>query len=778
MALLIADRLKELSNTTGSGPFHLTGAVVGYKSMSSSMADGDQSYFGAFDGAGTWVVFAGTYHAAANTVSVDTVLSSSPGYAGFATAPTVWQDAPAALLSKLLTTTGTGILVAQTGPTIKAPLLIGNDFAWTGADSRSVVVNRSTSINAQTDVQAFADASQYTPTSDGVTYRSYGVSAQMLGTHSIGWNMSIDVDQTFGGSNNVSFYAGLHVQTTITGAGTVIQNKYGIRLREDAGSVGTIQNNYGIYIDLLNKGQGSNNYAIYSAGTTSSAHFGPIGIGRDQPRYMLDVQQSTNGAAGIVFTNLSNGAGAAAMMQVVNDLSHGGGFYLYSSGVGTPGALFGADTLMITASTANGISLVAQNDTAIRFGTGATTVERARINNLGLGVGGIPMSGSGWYTPLYVTANTHATAPSIIFQNQDPLGLIQHQISTDSGYGALAMYGSGATGLTAPYAAQRMMLQSWASNGLMLMTGGGLRPIIFAINEQEQMRLDSNGCLGVGTSAPNYAIDVLRNANAQARIQITNSNAGSGAQAAFVMQNSDGDYGQIAILNAAFGTAYPWISKSTYFSASGSGGINIVAYSNTGLVTISGQATASSRPSAVFGANGSMCCGNNLGGWYGSWPIAFQANSSIPGVSMYNTGGAQALDLRYDNSASAAVLQFRYGASFAAGNIAGSSSGIAFNNTSDLRLKKNIKPAADPGNILDAIEVVEFDWRHDDSHQRYGMIAQKLHEVFPDAVTPGMDDDDPVRHQPWSADHTKLIPLLVMEIQSLRRRVAQQETRH
>src|SRR5215831_15398078 len=127
MALALADRVKELSNTTGTGPFHLTGATVGYKSAASALNDGDQSYFGAFDGAGTWVVFLGTYNAAANTVTVNTVLSSSPGYAGFSTAPTIWIDSPAALLSKLLTTTGTGTLVAQTAPTIKAPLLIGND---------------------------------------------------------------------------------------------------------------------------------------------------------------------------------------------------------------------------------------------------------------------------------------------------------------------------------------------------------------------------------------------------------------------------------------------------------------------------------------------------------------------------------------------------------------------------------------------------------------------------------------------------------------------------
>jgi hypothetical protein len=102
MALAIADRIKELSNTTGSGPFHLTGATAGYKAVASALADGDQAYFGAFDGAGTWVIFLGTYNATPNTVTVTTVLSSSAGYSGFTTAPTVWIDSPAALLAKIL----------------------------------------------------------------------------------------------------------------------------------------------------------------------------------------------------------------------------------------------------------------------------------------------------------------------------------------------------------------------------------------------------------------------------------------------------------------------------------------------------------------------------------------------------------------------------------------------------------------------------------------------------------------------------------------------------
>lgn len=106
------------------------------------------------------------------------------------------------------------------------------------------------------------------------------------------------------------------------------------------------------------------------------------------------------------------------------------------------------------------------------------------------------------------------------------------------------------------------------------------------------------------------------------------------------------------------------------------------------------------------------------------------------------------------------------------GTIAGSISHptgttTAFNTSSDARLKRNIRPAKDVGKIIDNIPVVSFDWKTDGIHVPVGMIAQDVHGVFPQAVYEGSDVDT----DPWQLDHSKMVPLLLKEIQSLRERV-------
>jgi hypothetical protein len=91
---------------------------------------------------------------------------------------------------------------------------------------------------------------------------------------------------------------------------------------------------------------------------------------------------------------------------------------------------------------------------------------------------------------------------------------------------------------------------------------------------------------------------------------------------------------------------------------------------------------------------------------------------------------------------------------------------VLYNVTSDRRLKDNITDANSASDLIDAIKVRQFDWKADGSHQRYGMIAQELHEVAPEAVHSPVDPDDMM-----AVDYSKLVPMLVKEIQSLRVRL-------
>jgi hypothetical protein len=104
------------------------------------------------------------------------------------------------------------------------------------------------------------------------------------------------------------------------------------------------------------------------------------------------------------------------------------------------------------------------------------------------------------------------------------------------------------------------------------------------------------------------------------------------------------------------------------------------------------------------------------------------------------------------------------------GSISVTSSATAFNTSSDQRLKENIVDAPSASNDIDAIQVRSFDWKADGSHQKYGMVAQELQGVAPEAVSGDADSEEMM-----GVDYSKLVPMLVKEIQSLRARVAQLE---
>ena len=75
MALVIKDRVKESSNTTGTGTYTLAGAEAGHQTFS-AIGDGNTTYYAATDGT-YWEVGIGTYTASGTTLARTTILSSS-----------------------------------------------------------------------------------------------------------------------------------------------------------------------------------------------------------------------------------------------------------------------------------------------------------------------------------------------------------------------------------------------------------------------------------------------------------------------------------------------------------------------------------------------------------------------------------------------------------------------------------------------------------------------------------------------------------------------------
>jgi hypothetical protein len=77
MALVVKDRVKSSTTTTGTGTITLGAAAIGFQAFS-VIGDGNTTYYTIVDTVnGTWEVGIGTYTSSGTTLSRDTVLDSS-----------------------------------------------------------------------------------------------------------------------------------------------------------------------------------------------------------------------------------------------------------------------------------------------------------------------------------------------------------------------------------------------------------------------------------------------------------------------------------------------------------------------------------------------------------------------------------------------------------------------------------------------------------------------------------------------------------------------------
>jgi len=151
------------------------------------------------------------------------------------------------------------------------------------------------------------------------------------------------------------------------------------------------------------------------------------------------------------------------------------------------------------------------------------------------------------------------------------------------------------------------------------------------------------------------------------------------------------------------------------------------------------------------------------------------SNFDNAGIELRATGElivTRANDLLHLNriSSDGTLVTFRRGSSSTVGSIAVYTTGTYYNTTSDKRLKENIADAPSASDDIDNIQVRSFDWKSNGSHQKYGMVAQELLPVAPEAVHEPENSEEMM-----NIDYSKLVPMLVKEIQSLRTRVAQLE---
>jgi hypothetical protein len=193
MALVLKDRVKETTLTTGTGSFALAGAVTGYDSFG-QIGSGNTTYYAVYlDGGSEWEVGIGTY-TSPSTLSRDTILASSNAGSVVtfsAGQKTIWCDYPA----------GAAVYASNNGSQTSGQALKSNGVGvpptWQNITNGTV-----TSVGLTTSAASLALTNTPITSSGNIGVNFAGLSSQYVR----GDGALANFPTTGGGGSSVAYY--------------------------------------------------------------------------------------------------------------------------------------------------------------------------------------------------------------------------------------------------------------------------------------------------------------------------------------------------------------------------------------------------------------------------------------------------------------------------------------------------------------------------------------------------------------------------------------------
>jgi hypothetical protein len=242
--------------------------------------------------------------------------------------------------------------------------------------------------------------------------------------------------------------------------------------------------------------------------------------------------------------------------------------------------------------------------------------------------------------------------------------------------------------------------------------------------------IDTSQNVGIGTSSPSQKLEIYGSQTTPVSIKLRNDNGATTGGTSLVFGNYAGT--DVAYLN----------------SQTDGSNFNVKLWNASGYLAFG----AANQERMRIDSSGNLLVGTTT-----------SPGSGASGLLLRNAGGTFGNIVAGKTASGTVDLIANYYNSTYVGGITYSNTATALVASSDLRLKENVVEAGSAVEKVKAIKVVSYDWKHDDSHVEFGLVAQQLNTIYPEAVNAG-DDGDEIE-KTWGIEYGRLTPLLLKAIQ-------------